>query len=244
MEEIGGNEATFCYFCTSNLEGVTMETIIRNIRSELRLSMNGVTATSMREKGVHYRMNFGVDLMRIGVIASHYVPDAFLAETLWNEDVRELKIIATLLYPVDRFTRDAADRWVEAINNQEIREQVCRNFFQQLPFAGQLVNDWCGREEEQVRTTGYWLYARLCITRAASLAEVESDKLLEHAAKDLKSESMLLRQASLNVLRYHGRLSASNREEVLQRVAGFNHTTDPFEQEVFDQLCYEFGLVD
>lgn len=221
-----------------------METIIRSIRNDLRLSMNGIAATSMREKGVHYRMNFGVDLMRIREIALRYVPDVMLAETLWKEDVRELKILASLLYPVDRFTSDAADRWVVSITNQEIREQACRNLFQQISFAGELVNLWIVNEIEEIRATGYWLFARLCITRAPSLEMVESELILERAVSDLKSESMLLRQAALNVLKYHGRLSERNREDVLQKVACFNDSTDPYEQEILDQLHFEFGLSD
>lgn len=221
-----------------------METIIRSIRNDLRLSMNGIAATSMREKGVHYRMNFGVDLMRIREIALRYVPDVMLAETLWKEDVRELKILATLLYPVDRFTSDAADCWVVSITNQEIREQACRNLFQQISFAGELVNLWIVNEIEEIRATGYWLFARLCITRAPSLEMVESELILERAVSDLKSESMLLRQAALNVLKYHGRLSERNREDVLQKVACFNDSTDPYEQEILDQLHFEFGLSD
>lgn len=221
-----------------------METIIRSIRNDLRLSMNGIAATSMREKGVHYRMNFGVDLMRIREIALRYVPDVMLAETLWKEDVRELKILATLLYPVDRFTSDAADRWVVSITNQEIREQACRNLFQQISFAGELVNLWIVNEIEEIRATGYWLFARLCITRAPSLEMVESELILERAVSDLKSESMLLRQAALNVLKYHGRLSERNRGDVLQKVACFNDSTDPYEQEILDQLHFEFGLSD
>lgn len=221
-----------------------METIIRSIRNDLRLSMNGIAATSMREKGVHYRMNFGVDLMRIREIALRYAPDVMLAETLWEEDVRELKILATLLYPVDRFTSDAADRWVVSITNQEIREQACRNLFQQISFAGELVNLWIVNEIEEIRATGYWLFARLCITRAPSLEMVESELILERAVSDLKSESMLLRQAALNVLKYHGRLSERNREDVLQKVACFNDSTDPYEQEILDQLHFEFGLSD
>ena len=221
-----------------------METIIRSIRNDLRLFMNGIAATSMREKGVHYRMNFGVDLMRIREIALRYVPDVMLAETLWKEDVRELKILATLLYPVDRFTSDAADRWVVSITNQEIREQACRNLFQQISFAGELVNLWIVNEIEEIRATGYWLFARLCITRAPSLEMVESELILERAVSDLKRESMLLRQAALNVLKYHGRLSERNREDVLQKVACFNDSTDPYEQEILDQLHFEFGLSD
>ncbi len=189
-------------------------------------------------------MNFGVDLMRIREIAARYTPDAELAEQLWKEDVRELKILATMLYPVDRFTRETADRWVDAITNQEIREQTCRSLFQQLPFAGVLVNDWSNSEGAQLRTIGYWLFARLCITRSTTLEMVESDKLLNRAAGDLKSESLLLRQAALNVLKYHGRLSEKNRGEVLHRVAGFYDSADPYEREVLDQLHFEFGLTD
>ncbi|MFA5695148.1 MAG: DNA alkylation repair protein [Proteiniphilum sp.] len=221
-----------------------METIIRSIRSDLRLSMNGVTAASMREKGVHYRMNFGVDLMRIREIAARYTPDVELAEQLWKEDVRELKILAAMLFPLDRFTREIADRWVDAIDNQEIREQTCRNLFQQLPFAGELVNHWSKSEREQLRTTGYWLFARLCITRSTTLEMVESDQLLNRATGDLKNGSLLLRQAALNVLKYHGRRSDKNRDEVLRLVALFSDSADPYEREVLDQLHFEFGLTD
>ncbi|KUK78073.1 MAG: hypothetical protein XD92_0544 [Proteiniphilum acetatigenes] len=221
-----------------------METIIRSIRRDLGRSMNGVIAASMREKGVHYRMNFGVDLMRIREIAARYYPDAALAEQLWKEDVREFKILATMLYPLEQYTGETAEHWVAGISNQEIREQICRNLLQQLPFAGLLVNRWSGSEQEQVRTTGYWLYARLCIARAATLGEVERELLVDHAARDLKSESLLLRQAALNLLKYHGRLSVSNREAVLQRVSGFNGSDDPVDQEVLDQLRFEFGLAD
>src|SRR5690606_26243531 len=84
----------------------TVEETIRSIRKNLRLSMNGVVAASMREKGMGYGMNFGVKLPDIRRIASHYTPDKELAESLWEQDVRELKIIATLLYPPQEFSRE------------------------------------------------------------------------------------------------------------------------------------------
>ena len=38
----------------------TLHETIRTLRNQLRLAMNGVTATSMREKGLRYKLNFGV----------------------------------------------------------------------------------------------------------------------------------------------------------------------------------------
>lgn len=219
-----------------------MESVIRNIRTDLRLTMNGVISTSMREKGVNYRMNFGVDMLKIKEIAGKYEPGSTLAEILWNEDVREMKILATMLYPSAFLTRETADRWVRHITNQEIREQACRNLFQELSFAHQLVNEWTRNEDEKIRTTGYWLFARLCIVRAEVVKQVDMDLLLDDAVNDLKNESLLLRQSALNALKFFGRISRVNAQEVLQRVSGFENSENQIEKEMLDQLLFEFGL--
>lgn len=38
---------------------------LKDIKTQLRLSMNGVVSQSMREKGLDYKLNFGVELPRI-----------------------------------------------------------------------------------------------------------------------------------------------------------------------------------
>ena len=221
-----------------------MESVLREIRSDLRLSMNGIIATSMREKGLHYRMNFGVDIPKIKEIAKRYESGSTLAEVLWKEDVREMKILATMLYPSASLTKESADRWVMAIFNQEIREQACRNLFQEVAFADALVNDWTKNEDEKIRTTGYWLFARLCITRSAAVTRIEINQLLSDAVNDLKSESLLLRQSALNALKFYGRISREKAENVLQRVASFENSGNLQEKEMLDQLLFEFGYAD
>ena len=54
---------------------------------------------------------------------------------LWKEDIRECKILAGLLQPVDSFLPEIADIWVENIRNIEIAELTCMNLFQYLPYA-------------------------------------------------------------------------------------------------------------
>ncbi len=44
---------------------------LKEIRTQLRLAMNGVISTSMREKGIVYKLNFGVPLPEIKQIALH-----------------------------------------------------------------------------------------------------------------------------------------------------------------------------
>ena len=45
---------------------------LKDIKTQLRLSMNGVVSQSMREKGLVYKLNFGVELPRIKGIAAGY----------------------------------------------------------------------------------------------------------------------------------------------------------------------------
>lgn len=45
---------------------------IREIKSKFRLFMNGMVSQSMREKGIDYKLNFGIEYPRIKEIAADY----------------------------------------------------------------------------------------------------------------------------------------------------------------------------
>lgn len=81
----------------------------------------------MREKGLVYKLNFGVEIPRIKMIAEGYEKNHDLAQALWKEDIRECKIMAAMLQPVDTFYPEIADIWVESIRNIEIAELTCMN---------------------------------------------------------------------------------------------------------------------
>ena len=106
---------------------------LKDIKTQLRLSMNGAVSQSMREKGLVYKLNFGVELPRIKMIAEGYEKNHGLAQALWKEDIRECKIMAGMLQPIDTFYPEIADIWVESIRNIEIAELTCMNLFQHLP---------------------------------------------------------------------------------------------------------------
>ena len=69
---------------------MTVNSQLKEIKTQLRLSMNGSASASMREKGLKYKLNFGVELPRIKQIASKLDKDHDLAQALWKEDNREM----------------------------------------------------------------------------------------------------------------------------------------------------------
>ena len=78
---------------------MTMETQekIREIKKQFRLFMNGVVSQSMREKGLDYKLNFGIELPRLKEIAAKFEQNHEVAQALWKENIRECKILAGLL---------------------------------------------------------------------------------------------------------------------------------------------------
>jgi len=174
--------------------------LLKDIRAQLRLGMNGVVSQSMREKGLVYKLNFGVELPRIKEIASRYEKNHALAQALWKENIREFKILAGLLQPVDSFYHEIADIWLEDIHNIEIAELTAMNLFQYLPYAPSKSFQWIADEREFVQVTGYLTIARL-LMKKGDMTERASGELLDQAITAVLSGSFHVRNAALLAIR-------------------------------------------
>jgi hypothetical protein len=138
---------------------------LSSIKSELRLYMNGVLAQSLRERGLRYRLIFGVELPRLKEIAARYEPDHDLAQALWKEDIRECRILAGYLQPVDSFLPEIADIWLDAMHDTEIIDYTCMSLFRRLPYAKGKAFQWIASEAVLTQYAGFRLMAHLLPSR-------------------------------------------------------------------------------
>jgi len=212
---------------------------IKDIRKQLRLAMNGVVSTSMREKGAAYKLNFGVSLPKIKEIATCYSPDSMLAEALWKEDVRELKILATLLQPVNGFTPTQAEEWALTINQQEIAELFTSHLLQQLPYAESLATEWIRRPEEYLRVSGFLLFARLCM-QGITLQANNITALIHEAKKNMDAGVSRTQRAALVALKRLGRQSPQQAATVLEALSSYPDSDSPEKREFYEDLKFEF----
>lgn len=193
---------------------------LKEIKTQLRLSMNGAVSQSMREKGLVYKLNFGVELPRIKVIAANFEPNHDLAQALWKEDIRECKILAAMLQPVETFFPEIADIWVEDIKNIEIAELTCMNLFQRLPYAPAKSFHWIADEQEYVQVCGFLTAARL-LAKKGDMTERAAGELLDQAICAVHSESHLVRNAALLVVRKYMQHSEEHAFQVCRLVEGW-----------------------
>lgn len=217
---------------------MTIEERLRDIRKQCRLAMDGITSTSMREKGIIYKLNFGVSISKINRIASKYSPSKELAEALWDEDVRELKILATLLFPINEFSKEIADKWVRDVKYQEIREQISLNILQHLSFAELLTREWTSYSNEDIRSTGYWLLSVLAKTKKHT--DINLDLYPSIWEDSSNGGNPTLRNSAITALKFIGRISREYAREVMYNTECLKDSTDPIHLETYNTLKFEF----
>ena len=173
---------------------------LKDIQTQLRLSMNGAVAQSMREKGLVYKLNFGVELPRIKGIAAAYEKNHTLAQALWKEDIRECKILAVLLQPVETFLPEIADIWIDTMPTVEIAELTSMNLFQHLPYAPAKAFRWIADERELAQVCGFLTIARL-LQKKGDMEDRVANEFLDQAVSCFLAGSYAVRNAVSAALR-------------------------------------------
>lgn len=172
---------------------------LKQIKGRFRLMMNGMASQSMREKGLGYSINWGVSLPTLKTLAEEYGKDYELAIELWKENIRECKILATLIMPPADMLPDLACLWVPQVPNQEIAAMVSFNLFQYIEDAKDLAFKWLASESELVQMCGYNVLSRLFM-RGDTLDFREINELFDQAKAALESGSLSLQHAVVNML--------------------------------------------
>lgn len=196
---------------------VDLKVQIREIKTQLRLSMNGAVSQSMREKGLVYKLNFGVELPRIKSIAAGYEKNHELAQALWKEDIRECKILAAMLQPVESFFPEIADIWVEDIRNTEMAEMTTLYLFSRLPYAPAKSFQWIADEREYIQVCGFLLIARLLMQKGEMEERVENE-FLDQAITAFLSGSYSVRSAAATAIRRYMQQGENQAFTVCRRV--------------------------
>jgi 3-methyladenine DNA glycosylase AlkD len=214
---------------------------IRDIKTQFRLAMNGVASSKMREQGLVYHLNFGIELPRLREIASEYTPNHELAQMLWKENIRESKILATMLMPVDRFYPQVADIWVEQIQTQEIAEIAVMNLFQRLPYASTIAFRWVSDSREIFQVCGLLLLTRLCMLKR-DFNESAAYELVDQAVTAMQDDNIRIAQQAFILLRKYIQIGEKQANEVSVAIKPILQTEKQRLLGWVDQLMFECGL--
>ena len=162
---------------------------VKEIKQSFRLLMDGQTAQSMREKGVEYKLNWGAAIPML----------QDLAIELWKADVRECKILATMVMPAEQMLPEIVDIWMEQTISQEIAEQAAFNLYQYLPFAAEKAYQWMASEKELHQLCGFHILTRLFMNKQEP-NERGINEFIDQALAALQSPAISVRKAAMQCM--------------------------------------------
>ena len=175
---------------------------LMEIKRSFRLLMNGPGSQSMRDKGLGYKINWGVPFTELKKMAEEYGKDYDLAIELWKEDIRECKILATLIMPADKMLAEITDLWMEQVYNQEMVEMLVFNLLQNVEYAPVIAYQWIASDKPLYEMAGFHLLSRL-FAKGQEPNERGINEFLDQAAAVLQGDNMGVKHAAINsVMRF------------------------------------------
>jgi len=220
---------------------MTTEERLFQLRGKLRRVMNGVTSTIMRDQGIKWRYNFGASLPDLKELAVSEEKDAALAEALWKENVREMKILATMLYPVGEFSREKAMGWIDEIDHQEIAEQLVMNLLSKIPEAEEIACECFSKESRYGLIVGFLLSARLC-AEGKYFSKQASETFLSTSRLIFASDFSEVAFVALEALKRFARQSEEQGTETLVAFKDYEKSDDPSKREIYHSIQFEIDL--
>lgn len=170
---------------------------LKAIKRSFFLRMDGTASRSMREKGLDYKINWGVSIPDLRQMAAQYGKDYALAIALWKEDIRECKILATMIMPPEEMLPEIVELWMEQTPSQEIAEMAAFNLYQHLDYAPVMAFQWIASDNEMEQICGYNLLSRLFM-KGQEPNERGIQGFLDQALTAMQSPSVSVRHAAMN----------------------------------------------
>ena len=169
---------------------------VKDIKQSFRQMMDGSIAASMRSKGVDYKLNWGATLPRLKDKAAEIGKNYDLAIALWKENVRECKILATMVMPANDVLPEVIDIWMEQTPTQEIAEQAAFNLYQYLPYAPEKAFAWMASSEPLYQLCGFHVLSRLFMN-GQEPNERGIHEFIDQALAALQGDSIPVRKAAM-----------------------------------------------
>ena len=172
---------------------------VKEIKQSFRQMMDGVVSKSMRDKGAAYKLNWGATLPRLQAKAEEIGKNYDLAIALWKEDVRECKILATMIMPPDEVLPEVIDIWMEQTTSQEIAEQAAFNLYQYLPYAPEKAYTWLASDKPLYQLCGFHILSRLFMNKQEP-NERGINEFIDQALVALQGDSLMVRKAAMSAV--------------------------------------------
>lgn len=130
-----------------------------DIVSWLKERQNEDNRKGMAKFGINTEKAVGVKVEELRTLAKDIGKNHSLAVELWDTDIHEARILATIIAEPEKADNFLLDEWAEDINSWDLCDQFCNNYVYHTEFARAKIIEWCIRDEAYVKRAGFSVMA-------------------------------------------------------------------------------------
>ena len=177
----------------------------------------------MARYGIATQKALGITVTELRGLARSLGRDHGLAGALWDSEIHEARLLATMIDDPAQVTEAQMEAWVHDLDSWDLCDQLAGNLLDRTRFAFRKAVEWSSRDDEFVKRAGFALMAWAAVHRKDvddEQFEVFLPVIRAESTDDRnyvrKAVSWALRQIGKRSARLHARAIATARD--IQRI--------------------------
>jgi 3-methyladenine DNA glycosylase AlkD len=169
----------------------------------------------MARFGISSKNTFGAPMPIIRELGKRIKKNHSLALELWDTEIHEARILASLIADSDELEPQTMDDWTNDFDSWDVCDQTCGNLYCYSKYADSKIFQWAESDKEFVRRTAFALIAYLAVRRK-KVSDEEFYKFFDIIIEHSIDERNFVRKAVNWAIRQMGKRSMNMREEILK----------------------------
>ncbi len=179
---------------------------------ELRQMSNVDFAEGLKRFGIKGNNALGIRVPELRKLARKHKNDHQLALDLWDTNIHEARILATLIDDPNLVSIEQADAWVFQLSSWDLCDQLCVSLLSRTDFREQLIERYISSEQEFVKRTALVLIATIVHNRN-SLSNEKCLYFLKLIFKHCTDDKTYIKKAAVwalkNLAIHNGEIAAA-----------------------------------
>ena len=119
--------------------------------------------SSQARFGIETRRAYGIRVPVLRKLARETGKNHRLAQQLWETEIHEARLLATMIADPKQMTEKLMNRWAADLDSWDLCDGCCGNLFDKTEFAYKKAEEWSLRLEEFVKRAAFALMASLAV---------------------------------------------------------------------------------
>ena len=133
----------------------------KQVLKELKSKAKPQNVAGMKKYRMDGEKRLGISIPELRKMAKRIDINHQLALKLWETEIPEAMILASMTASTEEITAGQLETWVKDLHSWDVCDQLCMNLLRNLDFITDKVYEWVNRDEEFVKRCAYAAIAEL-----------------------------------------------------------------------------------